>query len=78
MDFRAVNGLKEVGVLLLFPEDFGANVSSGPASPWSAREVHNLGCASDVRRGSAFLCQLAGTDQRRPVGILTKPPQLKR
>ena len=69
--------VKKVGVLLLFPEDFGGHVSSGPASPWSAREVHNLECASDVRRSSAFLCQLAGTDQRRLVGILTNLPQLK-
>ena len=32
--------------------------------------------ACDVRRGSAFLCQLASTD-RRPVGILTNLPTLQ-
>ena len=80
MDFRAVNGLscEESWCVVLFPEDFGSHVSSGPVSPWSAREVHNLECPSDVRRGSAFLCQLAGMDQRRPVGILTNLPQLNR
>ena len=55
--------VKKVGVLLLFPEDFGGHVNSGRASPWSAREVHNLECASDVQRCSAFLCQL---DWNRP------------
>ena len=30
-----------------------------------------------MRRGSTFLCQLAGKDQRRPVGLLTNLPQLK-
>ena len=54
---------------VVFPGDPGCHVSSGPASPWSSREVHDIECTCDVRRGSAFLCQLAGTDQRRPVGI---------
>ena len=69
--------VKKVGVLLLFPEDFGSHVNSGRVSPWSDREVHNLECASDVRRGSAFLCQLAGTEQNRPVGMLTNLAQVK-
>ena len=69
--------VKKVLVLLLFPGDIGEHVSLGPASPWSAREVHNLECASDVRRDSALLCQLARADQRRPVGILTNLPQPK-
>ena len=30
-----------------------------------------------MRRGSAFFCQLASTDQRRPVGILTNLPTLQ-
>ena len=50
---------------------------SGPASPWSAQEVRDIERTCDVRRGSAFLCQLADTDQRRPVGILTNLPQVK-
>ena len=46
-------------------------MSSGPASLWTAREVRELEGEGDVGRGSAFFCQLAGTAQRRPVGILT-------
>ena len=68
---------KNVGVLLIFPEDFGGHQSSGPASPWSSREVLDVVRTCDVRRGSAFLCQLAGTDQRRPVGIITNLPEVK-
>ena len=68
---------KKVGVLLIFPEDFGGHQSSGPASPWSSREVLDIVRTCDVRRGSAFLCQLAGTDQRRLVGIITNLPEVK-
>ena len=68
---------KKVGILLVFPEDFGDHVSSRSASPWSARDVRDIECTCGVRRGSAFLCQLAGTDQKRPVGILTNLPQVK-
>ena len=68
---------KKVGILLTFPEDFGGHWSSGPASPWSAQEVLGIVRTCDVRRGSAFLCQLAGTDQRRPVGIITNLPKVK-
>ena len=65
------------GLALLFPEDFGGHVRDGPASPWSSREFQELESACDVRRGSAFLYQLASTDQRRPVGILTNLPTLQ-
>ena len=69
--------VRRVGVVLIFPEDFGGHVKDGPASPWSSREFQELECACDVRRGSAFLCQLASTDQRRPVGILKNLPTLQ-
>ena len=70
--------VRRVGMVLIFPEDFGAmHVRDGPASPWSSREFQDLERACDVRRGSAFLCQLASTDQRRPVGILTNLPTLQ-
>ena len=69
--------VRRVGVVLIFPEDFGGHVRDGPASPWSSREFQDLEGACDVRRGSAFLCQLASTDQRRPVGILTNLPTLQ-
>ena len=60
--------VRRVGMVLIFPEDFGGHVKDGPASPWLSREFQDLEGACDVRRGSAFLCQLASTDQRRPVG----------
>ena len=69
--------VRRVGMVLIFPEDFGSHVRDGPASPWSSREFQDLEGACDVRRGSAFLCQLASTDQRRPVGILTNLPTLQ-
>ena len=69
---------RKVGLVLLFPEDFGGHRREGPASPWSAREVLELERACDVRRGAAFLCQLAGTDQRRPVGVLSNLPLVMR
>ena len=46
-------------------------MSSRLASLWSAREVRELEGKGDVRRGSAFLFQLAGTEQKRPVGVVT-------
>ena len=59
--------VRKVCVALVFPEDFGGHVSSGPASPWSAREVREL----EGKGG------LAGTDQKRPVGILTNLLQVQ-
>ena len=69
--------VRRVGLVLMFPEDLGGHVRDGPASPWSSREFQELESACDVRRGSAFLCQLASTDQRRPVGIITNLPTLQ-
>ena len=64
-------------MLLIFPEVFAGHESRGPVSPWSAREVRDLEGKGDVRRGSAFLSQLAGTEQKRPVGIRTNLPQVQ-
>ena len=49
------------------PGVIGGHVRDGPASPWSSREFQEPESVCDVRRGSAFLCQLASTDQRRPL-----------
>ena len=48
-------------------EDFGGHLSSG----------RGLEGEGDVRHGSAFLCQLAGAEQKRPVGILTNLLQVQ-
>ena len=69
--------VRRVGVVLIFPEDFGGYVTDGAASPWLSREFQDLEGACDVRRDWALLCHLASTDQRRPVGILTNLPTLQ-
>ena len=64
-------------MVLIFLEDFGGHVTDGPASPWSSREFQDLEGACDVRRGSAFLCQLPSTNQQHPTKILTNLPTLQ-
>ena len=54
--------VRRVGMVLVFPEEFGGHVRDGLATPWSSREFQELGGACHVRRGSAFLYQLASTD----------------
>ena len=63
--------VRRVGMVL------GGHVRDGPASPCSSREFQELDDACDMNRGSAFLCQLAPTDQRCSVGILTNVPTLQ-
>ena len=62
---------RKVWVLLVFPEDLGGHVQSGPTSIWSSSHLRRLDGVSDVQRGAAFLCQFAGTESRRPVGLFT-------
>ena len=40
--------------LLVFPEDFGSDSCTGPASPWSARESTNLSDAVEAQRGAVY------------------------
>ena len=49
---------KKASLFLMFPENPGAG-------------LHKLAGVSEARRGAAFLCGSAGTDQRRLVGVLT-------
>ena len=63
--------LRKVWVLLVFPEDLGGHVQSGPTTIWSNSHLRRLDGVSDVRRGAAYLCQFAGTESRRPVGLFT-------
>ena len=49
---------KKIGILLVFPEDFEGHVNSGPASPWSARDVHNIVVTTGaLERDSVFYLQ---------------------
>ena len=57
--------------LLVFPEDFGGDSCTGPASPWSAREFTDLSDAVEAQRGAVYLCRFAGAEYRRSVGLLT-------
>ena len=58
--------------MLVFPEDLGGHEHHGPASVWKLREFQVLECDHDARRGAGFLCQLAHTEQKRPLGILSQ------
>ena len=68
---------RQVQVLLVFPEDLGGLTSDGPATMWDSFEVRSLSGLSDTQRGSAFMCELTGADQRRPLGIFTTIKPLK-
>ena len=57
--------------LLVFPEDFGGDSCTGPASPWSAREFTDLSDAVEAQRGAVYLCRFASAECRRSVGLLT-------
>ena len=58
-------------LLVLFPEDFGGDSCTGPASPWSAREFTDLSDAVEAQRGAVYLCRFASAECRRSVGLLT-------
>ena len=62
---------KQMQVLLVFPEDLGGSATEGPATIWDSVEVRSLSGLSDAQRGSAFMCDLTGADQRRPLEIFT-------
>ena len=68
---------RKVWVLRVFPEDLGGHVQSGPTSIWSSSHLRKLDGISDVQRGAAFLCQFAGTESRRPVGLFTNIKAVK-
>ena len=65
-----------VPMVLTFPEDFGGDSTEGPSSLWCMQEIRDLEGLHEARRGAGFLCQLAGADQRRPLGILCNLPAL--
>ena len=49
--------------------DFGGHLTDGPSSIWSVREFQSLEGVSDARRGADYLCQFAGAEQSRPIGV---------
>ena len=62
---------RTVGVLLIFPEDLGGHEHTGPATIWDNMHLRELDGACEVQRGAAFLCQIASTEYRRPLGLLS-------
>ena len=62
---------RPVAMLFIFTEDLGGNHRDGPASPWTLQELRQLQGVSDARRGAAFLCRLAESEYRRPLGFLS-------
>ena len=66
-----------VPLVLIFPEDFGGDKETGPSSLWCMQELRDLEGLHEARRGAGFLCQLAGADQKRPLGIFSNLPSLQ-
>ena len=60
-----------VKVLFVFPEDLGGDAESGPSSLWDSLDVRAVDGVNDIQRGAAYHCQLAGSNQRRPLGLYT-------
>ena len=61
----------QVGVLLVFPEDFGGHVLDGPASMCDFQEVRSLEQYKEVHRCAVFSCRFANSGFKRPLGILS-------
>ena len=64
-------------VLFVFPEDQEIDAESGPSSLWDFLEVRAVDGMNDIQRGAAFLCQLAGSKHRRPMGLYTNLSSLQ-
>ena len=60
-----------LSVLLEFPEDFGGDQVSGPASISALQELRCLDGLDGVQRGAAFVFELADSEQRRPLVLHT-------
>ena len=60
-----------VWVLLVCPEDLGGDAETGPASIWDLQEVRALDGVTEIQRGPEFHCQLASSNQHRPLGPYT-------
>ena len=62
---------RRVALLFVISEDFGVHHRDGLASPWALQELRQLQGVNDARRGAAFLCRLADSEHRRPLGFLS-------
>ena len=62
-----------VGVILVFPEDLGGWLESGPSSIWRLQEFRSLEDYHGGRRGAVYLCQIGDSAHMRPMGDLHEP-----
>ena len=60
-----------VGLNLVFPEDVGGHPVTGPSSIWALREFQLLDGVNDVHRAAGYLCRITGSENKRPMGILS-------
>ena len=60
-----------VGLNLVFPEDPGGHPVTGPSSIWALREFQLLEGVHDVHRAAGYLCQITGSEYKRPMGLLS-------
>ena len=60
-----------VGMLWLFPEDFGGHATEGPSSIWALQNTRLLAQHQDVRRLAFFRCQFENSSSPRPLSALT-------
>ena len=67
----------KTALIYIFPDDFGGNATSGPASLWSLKELRSLHGQDDASRGATFVCRIAGADCKKPLGIFTILPGLQ-
>ena len=62
---------KTVGLLVLLPEDVSHQTSNGEISMWIWQEFQLLEGTGEARRGPGFLCELASSDNHRPMETFT-------
>ena len=64
---------KKVGVILVFPEDLGGVLDSGPTSIWASQEFKSLEGIQGGLRGAEYLCQIGDSDTHEASGYSLKP-----
>ena len=72
--FRFHAKLQEWGsarIVMIYPEDGGGNILSGPCSSWCLNEFSMLDGWNDAKRGPGFSRQLAKADQQLPLGTFS-------
>ena len=61
----------KIGVILVFPEDLGEEIESGPSSIGTLGEFKILESLHDGHRGVQYICQIGDSDQMRHLCIFS-------